>query len=147
MINRIFNNQSIFFTITITFLISIILIMVSFTILYEINKKREEHFAHNRNIDVSKMVLQECKHRGVSKELKENLFELKYSVITNLKEQDLIFKNKNLILKHTTRTRRATIQYLKLNDKYLIYINTPRNSIILVEVKVGETRLLDNIWL
>jgi two-component system, OmpR family, sensor kinase len=133
MINHIFKNQSIFFTITITFLISILLIIVSFTVLYKTSEKREEHFINNRNVDVSRMVLKECNHRGVSNELKDNLQEMKYTLICNFKEQDKMLNNNDLILLHTSRIRRAVIQYIKLDEKYIIHITTPRNSIILVD--------------
>jgi len=123
--------DSIFFTITITFIVSILLIIVSFTILYKGSEKRETHFLNKRSIDISQIVLRECAHNGISKELKENLAEMNFSIITDPKEQNSILRNKNLIVKWVKHKRRAVIQYLILDGKHLIYIHTPLNRIIL----------------
>ena len=126
-------NHSIFFTITITFLVSIILIIVSFTILYKSSEKREEYFITKRNIDVSKMVLRECTNSGVSKELRDDLNDMDFSIITDPRKQNLILKDKDIIIKYTRHRRRAVMKYLKLNDKYIIYINTPHHKIVLID--------------
>ncbi len=124
--------NSIFFTITITFLISVILIIISFAVLYKGTQKREEHFINKINIDVSRMVLRECRHTNMSQELNNSLSEMNFSVITDIKQQQSILKNKNLIVKHVKHKRRAIVKHLKLNDKHLIYINTPHSNILLI---------------
>ena len=123
--------NSIFFTITIIFLISIILITISFIVLYKSSEKRERHFSYERSKDISRMVIRECRYNGISEELKQNLADMNFSVITDTKKQKSILENKNLILKRSFQKRMANIQHLKLNGKSFIYINTPRGKIIL----------------
>jgi len=137
MINRIFNNHSIFFTITITFLISVILIVVSSVVLYKMSEKREEKFIYKRNIDVTKMFLQSYIKYGFSKELKENLKDIDFTTIINKKEQNLILNNKNLVVQYARHQHqvRTVIKYLKLKDKYLVYIQTPYHQLLLVNNK------------
>ncbi len=127
------NRNSIFFTITITFIISIILIMVSFTVLYNSSMQRENNFINKRSMDVSKMVLRECMHNGLSKELEEHLSQINFSIKTKPIEQNKILQDKNLILKWTKKNRRVVMQYLKLGDKHLVYIRTPRHNMILID--------------
>ena len=131
MINNIFKNQSIFFTITMTFLVSMILILISFTVLYKSSEKREEHHSHKRNIEVSQMVLRECRNNGISKELKQNLEEINFILIEDLEKQNFIFQHQDLVLRRTLQKRMTKIQHLQLKDKSYIYIVTPRNRILL----------------
>ena len=131
MTNSIFNKDSIFFTITVTFLVSIILIMISFSVLYKSNEKRESQFNFKRDIDVSKMVIHETRHNGISKELKEHLHEINFSIIDDYTKINTIFKNKNLRLIKSFQKRMINIQHLELNGKSLIYINTPKHNILI----------------
>ncbi len=128
------NKNSIFFTITITFLISVILIMISFTVLYKSSEKREEHFNNKRDMDVSRMILRECRHNGISKELRENLLEMNFLVVDD-KTEKTILQNQNLIVKKTFQNKMEMIQYLKLDNKSFVYITTPRYTILLENQK------------
>ena len=125
------NKNSILFTITITFLVSIILVCISFTVLYKTNEKREQHFSHKRDIDVSKMVLRECRHNGISEELKQNLNEMNFSLITDERKLTSILQNKNIMVKKSFQRGMANIKDIKLNGKSYIYINTPKNKIMI----------------
>jgi two-component system OmpR family sensor kinase len=134
MINNIFKKQSIFFTITITFLISIILIIISFTILYNIDEKREERLTYKRNIDVTKMFLQNYIQYGFSKDLKKDLEDIDFTSIIDKKEQNKILQNKNLTIQYVRHQHqmRTIIKYLKLKNKYLVYIQTPYHQLLLI---------------
>jgi len=131
MINYIFKKQSIFFTITITFVIAIILIVISFTVLYKIDKHREKHFSHKREMDVSRMVLREFRYRGISKDLIQNLRDMNFFIIINKKKQKSIFENKDLIVNKTFQIRMANIKYFNINSQTFIYISTPTYKILL----------------
>jgi len=133
MIKNIINKRSIFFTITITFIVSLILIIISFTVLFKSGTQMERHFIKKRNIDVSKMILRETRHNGITKELKENLKEIDFALITDYKQQKRILKNKNIVITHISNSRRARVQYLKLNDKNLIFMHIKRDRILLID--------------
>lgn len=128
------NKNSIIFSITITFVIALVMILVSFLILFTGSQKREEHFTNKSNMDASRMFLREYRHRGFSKELEESLQMMNFSVITDARLQNKILNDKNIKeLQFEQRGRaRVLIKNLKLNGIYYVYIQTPRGSYLLV---------------
>lgn len=124
--------DSIIFAITVTFVVSLILILISFIILYVGSQKREEHFMQKMNSDTTQMFFREYRHNGMSKELEEELQMMNFSIMSNIQEQNKILSDKKLIHLHKRTTRRAILEHLKLNGKYYVYIKTPRGDILLV---------------
>ncbi len=75
------NRQSIFFTITISFIISIILVIISFGILMVGSHKRVEHSLIEKYEPIVKMILrQHFRHGKVDKRLEEHLDALNYKL-------------------------------------------------------------------
>ncbi|WP_373036691.1 ArsS family sensor histidine kinase [Sulfurimonas sp.] len=128
------NKNSIIFSITITFVIALVMILISFLILFAGSQKREEHFTNKSNMDASRMFLREYRHRGFSKELEESLQMMNFSVITDARLQNKILNDKNIKELHIEQRGRARvlIKNLKLNGIYYVYIQTPRGSYLLV---------------
>ena len=137
--------DSIIFTITITFIISLILILMSFMTLYKGVQKREEHFIFKRDMDVARMFMREYRFTGLTKELEENLKTMNFSIITDTLEQDKILNDKNIILKFVKNKHRMILKHFQLDNTYYVYIDTPRDKLILhndnkstnVTIKVG----------
>ena len=125
--------ESIFFTITITFVISLVFVLISFGILYKVNQKREKHFINKTMIDTTKMFLRELHFNGLTNDLKEDLKTMNFSLIIDKTQQNKILEDKNLkylSLKHK-EIPRVKLKYLKLNSKYYAYIQTPKETFIL----------------
>lgn len=102
----IINKNSIFFTITVSFIISIILLIVSFVILLSHEYKVKERHLFKRYVPILKMV-----NRQIS-------YGITPTFIDNLKELDfVIFKNINKInaITYNPKTRVLT---QKINKKY-----------------------------
>ncbi|EDZ61462.1 two-component sensor histidine kinase [Sulfurimonas gotlandica GD1] len=128
------NKNSIIFTITITFIIALVLVLVSFGILYKVSEKREDFLIVKRNMEATNMFFREFKHGGLTKKLEEDLKLINYSIISDQTEQNKILNDPNL--KHSeveTRGRgRAKIQQLRLADISYVYIHTIRGNVILL---------------
>ncbi len=126
--------ESIFFTITITFVIALLLVLVSFSVLYKVNQKREEHYMNKSMMDTAKILLRELRFNGISDDLKESLEAMNLSLILNKREQKKIIEDKNL--KHfPLKSRgkfRARVERLELNSKHYLYVQTPRDTFILL---------------
>ena len=135
------NKNSIIFTISITFVIALLLVVVSFGILYKLSEKREEHFMAKRSMEATGMFLREYKHKGLSKELEQDLEFINYEIISDHNEQRKILKNPNLEFKNTHKRARGKIliQQLKLNNTCYIYIKSGRGDIILVNNNQPES--------
>ena len=67
------NRNSIIFTITTTFVIALLLMIVSFTIFYQVSERRAEFSLIKRDREVTRIFLRAFEHRGLTQELKENL--------------------------------------------------------------------------
>ena len=136
MIKDIFNQKSIFFTITISFLICIIFMIISFTILYKTNEKKEQHFQKKIERDIIRSILQDIKYKNhISKELQQSLSEMNFILISNIQKKQNILNNKNLKKKKVLNKKRIIINHLKLNQNRYIFINTPKDNILIFNNK------------
>lgn len=124
--------DSILFAITVTFVVSLILIFISFAVLYMGSQKREEHFVHKINNDATQMFFRDYRLSGLTKELEENLNSMNFSIISDPKEQHKILSNRKLKHIEVKNRGKANIVQLELNSKYYVYIQTLRGNILLV---------------
>lgn len=127
------NKNSIIFTITVTFVIALLLVLVSFGILYKVSEKREELFMSKRGMDATNLFMRDFKHHGLTKELEEDLKLINFTIIKDSPKQNKILHNPNVkyIESHIRGRGRIKIQQMSLDDKYYVYINTARETIIL----------------
>jgi len=125
------NKNSIFFTITITFLVSLILITTSFIILYDKTKKRENHFIKKRDRVAAQIFLRECMQGGISDDLKNSIEELNYTIIDNKKKINKILRCK-VDIKRVIHKRQAKVTFFNHDNKSMIDIQTPLNHFILI---------------
>ncbi|WP_455757259.1 ArsS family sensor histidine kinase [Sulfurimonas sp.] len=124
-------NRSILFTVNITFIISFILISVSFIFLYNANEKRENFLIHKRSVEIAKMFIYEYKEHGLTQKLTRDLERFNFSIILDEKEIKNILDDKDLKTKRTKKNRRARFRNLELNGISLIYIKTKKFKAIL----------------
>ncbi|QFR49823.1 HAMP domain-containing histidine kinase [Sulfurimonas lithotrophica] len=127
------NKNSIIFSISITFIIALILILVSFFILYFASEKREQYFIQKNNFEATRVFLRAHKHRGFSQELADNLELMNFSVITDATRQKNILENKKTkYFKSPKRVRsRVLVKNMELDNSYYVYIKTPKGEYIL----------------
>lgn len=127
------NKNSIIFSITITFVIALIIVLVSFGILYNVSEKREELFMSKRGMDATNLFMRDFKHHGLTKDLEDDLKLINYTIIKDSSKQHKILHNPNIkyVESHIRARGRIKIQQMSLDDKYYVYIHTARGDIIL----------------
>ncbi|CAM3821144.1 ArsS family sensor histidine kinase [Arcobacter cloacae] len=130
------NRQSIFFTITVSFIISILLVVVSFLILLTHNYKTQENQLLDKYVYVSKMVnKQDFKFQeGFLK----NLEDINYTLILDKGQINAITYNpKTKILVERIHPKHNDIfRVLNLNDVNYIYMKRRGDTIL---IKDGDT--------
>lgn len=88
------NKNSIFFSLSIVFLISMILIIASFAFLMQSNHKFEELNAGKKYHSIVKMVMHEARYSGeITSELEDELSEMNFEVIKSPMEFNEILEN------------------------------------------------------
>lgn len=130
MKNHFFNRHSIFFTINIAFIISILVIILSFGILYEISKKKEYHLLKKKAVNISRMISREQHKRGFSidTEFKQYLEQLNYILIDDPKtKENFLTQNKNKPILQI-RLRRNNMHLYQYEEKRFIVLFTPKGS-------------------
>lgn len=125
--------ESIFFTITVSFIISIILIIASFVILITQNYEHKEKQLFDRYMPVVKMIMGQHRYGGIDADFVKGLEEINYKIYTRAKEINVITYNphtKVLLERKNGRSDRV-FRILKLKDKNYIYMKR-RGKVLLV---------------
>ena len=124
-------NRSILFTINLIFIISFTLVNLSLFTLYNISVKKSKHILQKRAYDISKLFVHECRHNGFSNELIKEIETLGFKVQTEPEIIDKLLNDKNLKKLKTYKKKRDKFEHYELNERLLIYINTPLTRAII----------------
>lgn len=127
------NKNSIFFTITVTFLIALFFILMSFGLILKINDTKENRILKRENNNISILVLREIRRNGINENLKQSLTNMNYELITNEDRIDEIFFDDDAIHQYTTKTKHTTIKYYKYKRRSLIFIINKHYKILLFD--------------
>lgn len=134
------NRSSIFFTITVSFIISIVLVIISFAILMVSSYNRIDHQLINRYQPIVKMIFrQHYRHGGINKKLKDNLDSINYKLFTKKAMIDAITYNPNTRVIVQKDFRDFLLRVLQVNDKQFIYIKR-KGKTFLIEDKSEITQ-------
>lgn len=130
------NRQSIFFTITVSFIISILLVVVSFLILLTHNYKTQENQLLDKYVYVSKMVNKQ--DFRFQEGFLKNLEDINYTLILDKGQINAITYNpKTKILVERIHPKHNDIfRVLNLNDVNYIYMKKRGDTIL---IKDGDT--------
>ena len=126
------NRQSIFFTISVSFIISILLVISSFLILIANDYRAKEGQFLDKYAPVIKMVIRQSR-TGIDENFLKNLEEMGYLYYENISEINAITYNpqtKILVEKNDPR-HNDIFRVLSLNDKNYIYAKK-RNDTLLI---------------
>ncbi len=127
------NRQSIIFTISVSFIISLLLMIASFIILVTNDYRVKEEQLLDKYVPVVKMITRQ--HRiGINEEFLKNLEEIEYTLFLDMGKINAITYNpltKVLVEKNNSRSN-DVFRILSLNDKNYIYIKK-RNNTTLVQ--------------
>jgi len=127
------NRQSLFFTVT--FIISLILVVVSFIIIMIGNQKRLEHHLFERYQPLTKMVYrQHYKFGKLNEDFKKSLEPFNYDLFLKKNRIDAITYNINTKVLVERKFRATVMRVLQLNDRQFLYLNR-KGKTFLVEDK------------
>lgn len=135
------NRQSIFFTITVSFIISIILVAISFVILMTTSHKKVEHSLSKKYEPIVRIVLRQHFKRGkIDNRLVEHLDDLNFLLF---KKKGLIdgitYNPKTKILVERKVTRDFIFRVLQVNNRQFIYLKK-KGRTFLIEDKNEITK-------
>ncbi|MCP4969773.1 MAG: HAMP domain-containing histidine kinase [Arcobacter sp.] len=134
------NRQSIFFTITVSFIISIILVIISFAILMLGNQKRVERHLFEKYSPIAKMVFrQHYKFGGINKKFKENFIALNYNIFSNKGKISAITYNPKTKVIAQRKFKNTIIRVLQVKDRQFLYIKRNKKT-FLIEDKNDMTK-------
>ena len=124
------NRQSIFFTILISFLISILLVIISFIIILANSYKAQEEQIYDRYIPISKMINRI--EFDFSEEIIKNFEEMNYKLYIEKKEINKITNDKNMkIFSERIHPKHGDIfRILKNNTDYYLYMKVRDNEVL-----------------
>ncbi len=128
------NRSSIFFTITISFIISIVLVIVSFFILVTHNYKKNERELLNRYVPIIKRVMHNYKKdNALKRKLVENLKQFNYEIYLKKNRVNAITYNpKTKVLVERKSPRKGKVfRIIRLNDKNYIYMKDRDRTILI----------------
>jgi len=129
------NRESIFFTITISFFISILLVIVSFGILMIGNQKRVEHYLFEKYRPVSQMIFKHHFRNGSFDErFYESLKSLNFNMISEMPSINGVTYNPKTKILAQKRYKDILFRVLQLNNKQYLYLKK-RNNTFLIEDK------------
>lgn len=128
------NRQSIFFTIGVSFIISMLLVVISFLILITHDYRMKEGQLLDKYVPVMKMVNRQEK-ANFDQDFLKNLEEIKYKLFINMAEINAITYNpKTKILFEKINPKHDDVfRILTLNDKNYIYMKKRGETILIAD--------------
>ena len=127
------NRQSIFFTISVSFIISIVLMIASFLILITHDYKVREGQLFDKYIPILKMIGRQDRIGGLTPEFLKSLEDINYTLLLNTGEVNAITYNpQTKILVQKIHPRHKDIfRILSLNDTNYIYMKKKGDTILI----------------
>ncbi|WP_421716025.1 ArsS family sensor histidine kinase [Arcobacter arenosus] len=129
------NRQSIFFTLTISFVISIILVVISFGILMIGNQKKLDHHLVDKYRPLTKMLMRkEFRQGGLDEVFAQDLKRFNYDVFLDQNKINAITYNPKTKVIAQRQFNDVLFRVLQLNDRQFLYLKR-NNKTFFVEDK------------
>ena len=141
------NKSSIFFTITVSFIISLLLVVVSFFILMTHAYKVKESALFDRYEFPIKMVFKQSRV-GFDQKFLDRLNDMGYELLTNINKINAIIYNHKtkVVFQRTHPKRKDILRVLSLNDNTYIYLKSQRRGwTLLIKDNTDQSKNLTNI--
>ena len=135
------NRQSIFFTIIVSFVISFILLVVSFLVLITHNYKEREKDILDRYFPIIKMVTKEERKFGITQEFIKNLQDINYTLIDDMNKINMITYNPltKVIIEKVHPNERTILRVLNLDDTNYIYMKRDNKTILIKDENTSNS--------
>jgi len=132
--------QSIFFTITVSFVISIILVITSFVALITYNYSNQEKELFDRYIPIVKRVMVKHHRGSINFDFAKRLEELNYTMFVSKGKINAITYNPKteVLIEKKDRRRDSVFRVLKLDDRNYIYMKKRGQTILIRDNRPTE---------
>ncbi|QOG12115.1 ArsS family sensor histidine kinase [Arcobacter sp. FWKO B] len=125
--------DSIFFTLGVTFLVSLSILVISFFVLITSNYNQKIQNLEHKYFGITKMVNNECRKRGITQELIQHLEAMNLEIIPDQKNiENIISSNDTKLIFHKMH-RAFEFRLLEHGGFYYLYFMTPRESSLLIK--------------
>lgn len=123
--------ESIFFTITISFVLSMLLVIISFSIIMHTGQIRKDTHLKKKYYPIVRMFVKEYRHKGITTNLKRNLEVMNLEVITDEKfTTKLLNDPKTKVLIERNSNMNST-KVLNSYDTNYVFIQNMHNTFLL----------------
>jgi len=123
--------ESIFFTITISFVISMLLVMVSFSIIIHNKQTFKEKHLKKKYLPIAGKLLRTFKRSGITPRFIEDLEILNLEYIHNKKVRTALLYNPQTRVLFQKKNKIALIRVLELNDDTYVFIRKNKDDFLL----------------
>lgn len=114
--------ESILFTLTLSFVLSLVVVIISFAILFTTNHQEYTHHLKKKYMPVSKMMLEHNKKYGLSNEFLSSLEDMGFDFLHNYSDVRAILYNPKTNIELQREFKNILIRVLVLNKQYYLYI-------------------------
>ncbi|CAI8213335.1 MAG: ArsS family sensor histidine kinase [Sulfurovum sp.] len=128
------NRQSIFFTISASFFITLLLVIISFFVLMSHNYSKKQSEMFEKYLPVAKMVMRKYNQsKEFDQEFNNSLKDIEYSLIESIKEINAITYNPKtkLLLDKKDPRKQGIFRILYLNDHNYIYLKNKNKTFLI----------------
>lgn len=122
--------ESVFFTITISFIISLFLVIASFIVLVVHTQDEQEQHLKRKYLPVAKMVLEQNRTRGLTKEFVESLSSMNMQFINDAGKVNALLYNPKTKILLERRFKSILIRVLDLKHESYLLIKNGRLEIV-----------------
>lgn len=130
--------ESIFFTITISFVISMILVIISFSIIMHNGQIHKERHLKKKYFPMVRMFVKEYRQNGITQNLVKNLEVMNMEVVNNKGITTALVYNPKTEVLLERKSKKYFTRVLNLNDTNYVYIKN-RNDVFLLKDNNTET--------
>ncbi len=125
------NRQSIFFTVSVSFIISVVVLVASFFVFINSNYQVKETNLYYKYLDFTKKVM---------KKIKSDKFEDSYyKVILDKNEIDEILSNPKVVIHKNSKKKNSIFKVLKFKNHHFVYLKKGSKTILIKDkVKIRE---------
>jgi len=129
----LFNKNSVFFTLSISFIITILLLFVSFFTINQIEQKNDFNNLKRKYATISQIVDQEYSRFGFTNDLKMILDEMNLVLISQEKSIYKILKNKKIDFIFKRRMENILLYVFQNQKNTILHFQTPFEEFIIID--------------
>lgn len=122
--------ESIFFTITISFIISLFLVIASFVVLVLHTQDEKDKHLSRKYLPVAKMVLEQQRKNGLTKYFVESLSNMEMQFINDVGQMKAVLYNPKTKVLLERRFRSILVRVLNVNSESYLFIKNDRFEIM-----------------